>query len=292
MVQDTDTTSTPEQRASSSRTRRSYLTLTGAGIGLAALTGTSAATAQSDPEEEEDDGGTVETEDGSGDSSSVFDDLIDPVWGYPLAADESDAVSFEHIVEMGVEEGDGSHPDFPVDPESGEVIPVEFPFDPVGLHLTPGEIVQFRTVGDAEHTATAFHEKFGTPDAPMPTRVPDCVPGFTSPPIMNDESWLYAFHTKGVYDILCLPHLGLGMVMRVVVFDPETDDIEDETFSLEQYGTPPSDPFAANAVAVLTADELAPAQIVEAGTVAWADLTLEVPEITPAPEETPPDNGF
>lgn len=289
MVQGTDTTPTQEQDKKTGWTRRTYLTLAGTGVGFATLAGTGAVMAHGG-ENRPDDKGIDGDKTGDGDSTSVFDDLVDPVWGYPLSADESDVVNFENVVEMRIEEGEGPHPDFPVDPGSGEVIPVEFAFDPVGIHLVPGSIVQFRTVGEVEHTATAFHEKFGTPDNPIPTRIPQDVPGFTSPPVTTDESWLYEFSTKGVYDLLCLPHIGLGMVMRVVVFDPEEDDIEEETFSLEQYGSLPSDPFAANVVAVLTAAELDPANIVEAGTVKWADLTLEVPEIAPGTEETPSGN--
>lgn len=64
--------------------------------------------------------------------------------------------------------------------------------------------------------------------------------GFTSPPVADGDSWLYKFTTKGVYDVLCLPHLGLGMVMRLVVFDPEEDSLDDSMF--DEWGSLPEVP--------------------------------------------------
>jgi plastocyanin len=170
-------------------------------------------------------------------------------------------------VDLVTEEGDGEHPDFPS--EDGEEVPAEFYFDPVGVQAEPDTVVQF-LVSSGEHTATAFHEKFHAGPEALPTRVPEDVLGFTSPPILPDESWLYQFPTKGVYDVLCLPHLGRGMVMRIVVMDPEEDDIEEEAFT-----EPTAGPIPPNAEAVLTAEELDPARIVDAGPIAWEDLTIE-----------------
>lgn len=73
-----------------------------------------------------------------------------------------------------------------------------------------------------------YHEKFSEPDFELLTRVPDGVPGFTSPPLTPGESWVYEFETPGVYNYFCFPHLGLGMVGRIVVFDPEKHDLDDE----------------------------------------------------------------
>ena len=171
----------------------------------------------------------------------------------------------------GDSDGVGVHPGFP-DPD--DAIP-EFIFDPVGLHVRPGSIVEFRNVS-LEHTATAFHEKWSNPQLSFPTRVPGDVPGFTSPPFVDDESWLYRFTTKGVYDIFCFPHLTFGMTMRVVVFDPNEDSLDDQRF--DDWGpfpelTQPEQPFY-NVNRVLTADSLDPATIVDRGQVAWADLSL------------------
>lgn len=168
-------------------------------------------------------------------------------------------------------DGEGAHGGFP---DPNDETP-EFIFDPVGLHVRPGSVVQFRNVS-LEHTVTAFHEKWSNPRLAFPTRVPGEVPGFTSPPFVGDESWLYQFTTKGVYDIFCFPHLTLGMVMRVVVFDPDEDSLDDSMF--DGWGefsqlTEPEQPLH-NANRVLTADSLTPETIVEQGDVAWADLSL------------------
>lgn len=75
-----------------------------------------------------------------------------------------------------------------------------------------------------------------------------------------------------MYDLLCLPHLGLGMVVRIVVFDPEDDSLDGSTF--DDWGPLPSAPAFINPNKVLTDDALDPANIVEQGAVAWSDLTL------------------
>lgn len=69
----------------------------------------------------------------------------------------------------------------------------------------------------------------------------------------------------GVYDIMCLPHYDLGMVVRVVVTGPN--------------GLVPADTYDDSLLppaveAVFDAPELTLANIVEQGTVAWADLSL------------------
>lgn len=191
---------------------------------------------------------------------------IDDVFGAPYARDDNVPSGIvDHVVELDHLHADDEdvHDGFP-SPENED----EFVFDPVGLHVKPGDVVHFDNLAH-EHTASAFHGKW---NPIFPTRVPDGVPGFTSPPFVGGESWLYRFTTKGVYDLFCFPHIPLGMVMRIVVFDPEEDDIEDEPF--EEYGAfPPVGPFG-NAERVLTTAELDPENIVSVGTVAWSDLSL------------------
>jgi plastocyanin len=104
--------------------------------------------------------------------------------------------------------------------------PLDFFFEPVGLHVQPGEIVNFVGV-TPEHTATAYHPQQGRQQ-----RVPDGVPPFSSPVVAAGGSWMYAFLEEGVYDILCAPHEVFGMVMRVVVGD-ETDPTRGETDPME-----------------------------------------------------------
>jgi plastocyanin len=225
--------------------RRSLMKVVGAGAGIAALSGTAAG------------------QKGRG-------NRIDKVYGAPYAADEHTVPSglVDHTIELHVHPGPGDHEGFPLD-EDGEEIPVETFFDPVGLHVNPGEIVEFTVHGDGLHTVTAFDPKFNEPPfIEFPDRVPTDH-AFTSPPVAEDDSWLYKFTTKGVYDIHCLPHISLGMVVRILVFDPEDDDLSDETFD-----EPTGGPLLPNAEAVLTDDALDPANIESEGEVAWADLNL------------------
>lgn len=251
--------------------RRPLLKAVGAGAGLTLGGGVVTAGGDSDQGEASE---HDHEDDPDGDRDGHFvEDLIDPTFGYPLAAEESDDVELDHTVELFHETGDASHEDFPQLPEPEAEDPGEFYFDPVGLQVTPDTLVQFR-IDSGEHTVTAFHEKFSVPQREIRTRVPDDVPGFTSPPILDGESWIYQFPSGGVYDVLCLPHLFFGMVMRVVVFDSDEDDIEDDAFAAPTDGELPP-----NANAVLTADELDPENIVDEGTVAWEDLTLEAPEM-------------
>lgn len=165
----------------------------------------------------------------------------------------------DHVVRLLIQGGDATHEGFPApdgdDDDDQDDVP-EFFFEPVGLHVKPGEIVNFN-VRNGLHTVTSFHPKYEG----LPKRVPTDH-ALTSPPVVEGDSWLYKFTTKGVYDLLCLPHLGLGMVMRIVVFDPEEDSLDDATF--DEYGSLP----ISNANKVLTDDALDPPNIVGQGEVA------------------------
>lgn len=234
--------------------RRLLMKVFGVGAGVAAL------------------GGTAEGRKGEGKGTR-----IDKVFGAPYSRDDNVPSGLvDHVVELHVHEGDGHHEGFPVGDEDGdgEDDVDEFHFNPVGLHVKPGDVVHFDNQ-EHEHTVSAFHEKW---NPIFPTRVPDGVPGFTSPPFVGGESWLYRFTTKGVYDLFCFPHLTLGMAIRIVVFDSEEDDIEDDDTFVDwgEFEFPPAPgpgPFM-NAQRVLTAEKLDPANIVDEGEVAWADLTL------------------
>lgn len=301
-----DTDSDPdEQRTVEDDDRRNVLKLAGVGAGLTGIVGAGSVSGLAGFGDEEDTGDATETEtgtetdngtdDGDDDVSDHFlADLVDPTFGYALAADETDDVTLEHTVDVTQVEGEGAHPGFPTEdfgegpgtpgtpgttaatatrtatgsPGGPGEIPVEFYFDPVGLHVEPDDLVLFPHV-QGLHTVSAFHEKFSAAGEAIPNRVPDGVPGFTSPPLVPTESWVYQFTEPGVYDYFCFPHLGLGMVGRVVVFDPETGSLADPV-----YEVPGDEGLYPNDALVLGAPELDPASIVDAGEVAWADLTI------------------
>lgn len=233
--------------------RRGLLKLLGAGGGVVSLAGTAAA--------------------GGG-----RDARIDSVFGATYSRGESPPPGLvDHEVELHVEPGDAAHEGFPVpdgpDPDDQDDVP-EFHFAPVGLRVQPGDVVAF-TNDNFEHTVTAFHEKWSNPEAEFPHRVPAGAPGYTSPPYVGGETWVYQFDTRGVHDLFCFPHLAFGMVMRVVVFDPRRDDLDDLTDwgPLPDIAPGPPDPLA-SAEQVLTDDALDPANVVSEGRIEWAELSL------------------
>jgi plastocyanin len=174
----------------------------------------------------------------------------------------------------------------PPDPETGLVS--LFVFDPVGLHVSSGDIVQF-SYDTPDHTITAYHEAIG-----FQQRVPEDAPPFSSPIVTVGGAWLYQFDQEGVYDLYCGPHHILGMVMRVVVGDldeseyPEYLDapekippfgeefehllvqFSDETESVEWVFPTPRQ--------ILTANALDPTRIQEEGTVPHSAVLSELTE--------------
>lgn len=196
---------------------------------------------------------------------------IDEVYGAPYEASESVPSGIvDQLVELHIHHGVGDHPGFPmIDlPEDGDSDPdiegPEFFFDPVGIHLRKNGVIHFN-VHNGLHTVTALHSKF---DEPGVFDFPDRVPtehAFTSPVMNNGDSWLYRFVTPGIYDIMCLPHYGFGMVVRVVVTGPN-DSVPEDTYDNSSLSGPVK--------AVFGAEEMEPSNIVSEGTVAWEDLTL------------------
>ena len=198
---------------------------------------------------------------------------IDRLAGYTALAGENELPAEpDHVVDMyieprhvlfqetAVEETDVD----PVEPSDTEQPPEEFPdffFDPVGLHINPGDVVEFYNESE-EHTITAMHPRFFG----MQQRIPDGAPPFSSPPVMNEERWLYRFDEPGIYDLFCVPHFELGMVMRLVVLD-EGCPLREAPELAEEF--PPA------VQTVFNAPELAAENIVQEGSIAWDDLTIE-----------------
>lgn len=129
---------------------------------------------------------------------------IHPIYGYSVQDPSEIPAGLEPDHEVLLT---GAQPD----PEAGLV--TLFVFDPVGLHVSSGDVVQF-TFDTPDHTVTAYHEAIG-----FQTRVPEESPPFSSPIVTAGGAWLYRFEHEGVYDLYCGPHQILGMVMRVVVGD-------------------------------------------------------------------------
>ncbi|MFD1563773.1 plastocyanin/azurin family copper-binding protein [Haloarchaeobius amylolyticus] len=151
---------------------------------------------------------------------------IDPYYG--LAIPDADAVSGDQSPDHEVE----LHTDEPDDPENPDRPPF-FHFEPTGIHVDTGDVVQF-TVDSPDHTITAYHPAQG-----FQQRVPDGVPPFSSPVLSLGGAWLYEFTEAGLYDVYCGPHHVLGMVMRIVVGDLESDDVPAYEDTFEGSDDPP-----------------------------------------------------
>ena len=149
---------------------------------------------------------------------------IDSHYGYstPDADDIPKRLEPDHEVELHI------HP-----PDPSEQRPPVFHFEPTGLAVDRGDIVQFTSISP-DHTVTPYHQAHG-----FQHRVPDGVPPFSSPIVNTGGAWLYQFDVEGLYDMYCGPHHLLGMVMRIVVGELGEDDIPDYEDTFEDDPGPP-----------------------------------------------------
>lgn len=158
---------------------------------------------------------------GSGVATARHDDPhppdIDSHYGYAAPEDEQlpGGIQPDHTVELKI----GSFQE-----------PFPFHFDPMGIHIDVGDIVRFN-FQSPDHTVTAYHPGHGRQQ-----RVPDDAPLFSSPVINAGGFWLYQFDHPGTYDIHCAPHQIFGMVMRLVVGDPESPEYDGD---FGEEGRPP-----------------------------------------------------
>jgi plastocyanin len=86
-------------------------------------------------------------------------------------------------------------------------------FDPIGLHIMPGQTVRWTNRDKANsHTATAYAAALDRPQ-----RLPDKADAWDSGYLLPDDSFEVTLTEEGVYDYYCLPHEHAGMVGRIVV---------------------------------------------------------------------------
>ena len=149
---------------------------------------------------------------------------IDSHYGYstPDADDVPKKLEPDHVVELHA-----------TPPNQSESQPPLFHFEPTGLSVDSGDIVQF-TFTTPDHTITAYHPAHG-----FQRRVPERVPPFSSPIVNAGGAWLYRFETEGLYDLYCGPHHILGMAMRIVVGDLDEDEVADYEDTFEGSEGPP-----------------------------------------------------
>ena len=93
-------------------------------------------------------------------------------------------------------------------------------FVPHVVHVEPGGTVEWVVASDA-HDTTAYHpETHGSQQ-----RIPDDATPWESELLSEDgETFERTFDREGVYDYVCTPHEGDGMVGTVVVGWPDPDD--------------------------------------------------------------------
>lgn len=220
------------------------------------------------------------------DSKDRTTQQIDPQFGFSTAdaANIPENIAPDHEVEL--------HTNEPADLQNPDR-PLFFHFEPSGIHVNAGDIVQF-TLRTPDHTITAYHPAMG-----FQQRVPDGVPPFSSPVLNIGGVWLYEFTEPGVYDVYCGPHHVLGMAMRIVVGDLAEEDLPEYVETFEGSEDPPLlAPFSKgflehelNAPSednegcewtwltpqeILSVDALDPMTIQDRGTVPFADVLADI----------------
>lgn len=214
------------------------------------------------------------------DAAAAQQGRIRRAFGFPALSEDVDPpVEPDHEIELRIDaREDGNVP--------------EFFFQPTGLFVEPGETVKFSTKSPTvdyphvEHTITAYH-----PKTRRTRRVPRGTAPVNSPVMYPGMYFLYRFRKAGVYDLVCLPHEGIGMVVRVVVGEatgPGAEPVSEQPTNITRGRAAEGErlfpPYGA-AVTVLNDPALDPERIVERKRVAWEDLATESKE-TPTPTET------
>ncbi|MBL0142483.1 MAG: hypothetical protein IPP91_10405 [Betaproteobacteria bacterium] len=93
-------------------------------------------------------------------------------------------------------------------------------FDPIGLHIQPGDTVRWVQV-DGYHSTTAYDPRNGNHER----RIPDRAQSWDSGILLaqypaKGSTFEHTFSLPGVYDYFCQPHEAAGMVGRIVVGTP------------------------------------------------------------------------
>jgi len=93
-----------------------------------------------------------------------------------------------------------------------------FYFDPVGLHVEPGDTVEWVNES-GQHSATSYTQD--NPRYDGSRRIPEGAESWDSGVFEEPgATFSYTFETPGTYDYYCIPHKTLGMVGRLVCGSP------------------------------------------------------------------------
>ncbi len=93
-------------------------------------------------------------------------------------------------------------------------------FDPVGLHIEPGDTVRWVQV-NGYHSVSAYAPANGNHEL----RIPRAALAWDSGILLGEypakgSTFEHSFSVRGVYDYFCEPHEAAGMVGRIVVGEP------------------------------------------------------------------------
>jgi len=93
-----------------------------------------------------------------------------------------------------------------------------FYYDPVGLHVEPGDTVEWVNES-GQHSTTAYTQD--NPRYDGSRRIPDAAQSWDSG-VFEEQgaTFSYTFEEPGTYDYYCIPHKTLGMVGRIVCGSP------------------------------------------------------------------------
>ncbi|MEO8506899.1 MAG: plastocyanin/azurin family copper-binding protein [Betaproteobacteria bacterium] len=93
-------------------------------------------------------------------------------------------------------------------------------FDPVGLHIQPGDTVRWIQV-NGYHTVTAYHPANGNHELRIPAQAKHWNSGVLLAEYpAKGSTFQHTFTVDGTYDYFCQPHEAAGMVGRIVVGTP------------------------------------------------------------------------
>jgi len=86
-------------------------------------------------------------------------------------------------------------------------------FDPIGVHIKPGQTVRW-IVTENVHTTTAYHPENDMHSLRIPKGATPWNSGFL---VNKGDHFDVTLTVEGVYDYYCMPHEEAGMVGRIVV---------------------------------------------------------------------------
>ena len=93
----------------------------------------------------------------------------------------------------------------------------EYYFDPIGLHVEPGDTVRW-VIESGAHSATAYAVDNG---GATERRIPEGAEAWDSGTLLETgATFEYTFEEEGTYDYFCIPHKTLGMIGRIVCGEP------------------------------------------------------------------------